>query len=235
MWTCDGPGCIPPKQWPWKVAAGKKMDGLFFSWFCFCMFVNAQNRTEAREVMQGRNPPANCIQAFSKDGDQIYTNRNYTAEQTRANFLSGDVEEEIRWAYKNWSHSGGFILLCMLKKTNKTFWLSLIFLAPIFYLFIFIFSRHLQRELENQNALHARFQQHMRKLDEDIKQNQTLLRRTHTEQRNIKVTFCSHALTDVWCNKDFCPPWEMWIFLLIILFWTTSNVFLSDIKFICLY
>lgn len=55
-----------------------------------------KNRTEARGVMQGPNPPANCIQAYSKEGDQIYTNRNYTAEQTRANYLSGDVEEEIR-------------------------------------------------------------------------------------------------------------------------------------------
>lgn len=46
--------------------------------------------------MQGRNPPQNCNQAFSKDGDQIFNNRNYTAEQSRANYLSGDVEEEIR-------------------------------------------------------------------------------------------------------------------------------------------
>lgn len=47
--------------------------------------------------MQGRNPPQNCIQAFSKDGDQIFTNRSYTAEQARANYLSRDVEEEIRY------------------------------------------------------------------------------------------------------------------------------------------
>uniref|UniRef100_A0A2I4D4M6 Structural maintenance of chromosomes protein 6 n=1 Tax=Austrofundulus limnaeus TaxID=52670 RepID=A0A2I4D4M6_AUSLI len=113
-----------------------------------------KNRTVARGVMQGRNPPANCTQAFSKDGDQIFTNRNYSADQTRANFLSGDVEEEIR---------------------------------------------HLQRELENQNAHHTRFQQHMRKLDEDIKQNQVLLRRTHTEQKNIKdkATKLELELTDL--------------------------------------
>lgn len=49
--------------------------------------------------MQGRNPPQNCSQAFSKEGDQIFTNRTYTAEQTRANCLSGDVEEEIRCVY----------------------------------------------------------------------------------------------------------------------------------------
>uniref|UniRef100_A0AAQ5YGY2 Structural maintenance of chromosomes protein 6 n=1 Tax=Amphiprion ocellaris TaxID=80972 RepID=A0AAQ5YGY2_AMPOC len=56
-----------------------------------------KNRAEARRVMQGAHPPANCTQAFSKDGDQIYNNRSYTAEQTRANYLSGDVEEEIRY------------------------------------------------------------------------------------------------------------------------------------------
>uniref|UniRef100_A0A3Q1G185 Structural maintenance of chromosomes protein 6 n=2 Tax=Acanthochromis polyacanthus TaxID=80966 RepID=A0A3Q1G185_9TELE len=55
-----------------------------------------KDRTEARRVMQGARPPTNCSQAFSKDGDQIYNNRSYTAEQTRANYLSGDVEEEIR-------------------------------------------------------------------------------------------------------------------------------------------
>uniref|UniRef100_A0A673AXA0 Structural maintenance of chromosomes protein 6 n=1 Tax=Sphaeramia orbicularis TaxID=375764 RepID=A0A673AXA0_9TELE len=55
-----------------------------------------KNRTEARRLMQGKNPPHNCTSAFSKDGDQIFTNRTYTADQTRANYLSGDVEEEIR-------------------------------------------------------------------------------------------------------------------------------------------
>ncbi|KAJ0026850.1 hypothetical protein NQD34_017850 [Periophthalmus magnuspinnatus] len=55
-----------------------------------------KNRTEARRVIQGRNPPQNCTQAFSKDGDQIFPNRSYAAEQQRANYLSGDVEEEIR-------------------------------------------------------------------------------------------------------------------------------------------
>lgn len=46
--------------------------------------------------MQGNNPPQNCTQAFSKEGDQIFTNRSYTADQTRANCLSKDVEEGIR-------------------------------------------------------------------------------------------------------------------------------------------
>uniref|UniRef100_A0A4W6DDU8 Structural maintenance of chromosomes protein 6 n=1 Tax=Lates calcarifer TaxID=8187 RepID=A0A4W6DDU8_LATCA len=102
-----------------------------------------KNRTEARRVMQGRNPPRNCTQAFSKEGDQIFNNRSYTAEQTRANYLSGDVEEEIR---------------------------------------------HLQREMENQDAQANRFQQHMRRLDEDLKQNEGLLRRAHIEQKTTKVT-----------------------------------------------
>uniref|UniRef100_A0A7N6BR91 Structural maintenance of chromosomes protein 6 n=1 Tax=Anabas testudineus TaxID=64144 RepID=A0A7N6BR91_ANATE len=97
-----------------------------------------KNRTDARRVMQGRNPPQNCTQAFSKDGDQIFNNRTYTAEQTRANYLSGDVEEEIR---------------------------------------------HLQREIENQNAQADRFKQQMKRLDDEIKQNESLLRRAHIEQK----------------------------------------------------
>uniref|UniRef100_A0A1A7WF85 Structural maintenance of chromosomes protein 6 n=1 Tax=Iconisemion striatum TaxID=60296 RepID=A0A1A7WF85_9TELE len=113
-----------------------------------------KNRTEARRVMQGGSPPANCTQAFSKDGDQIYTNRSYSADQSRANYLSGDVEEEIR---------------------------------------------HLQRELENQNAQEACFMQQKTKLDEDIRQNEGLLRRANMEQKNTndKVTKLQLELTDL--------------------------------------
>uniref|UniRef100_A0AAQ4QZP3 Structural maintenance of chromosomes protein 6 n=1 Tax=Gasterosteus aculeatus aculeatus TaxID=481459 RepID=A0AAQ4QZP3_GASAC len=110
-----------------------------------------KNRTEARRIMQSRNPPQHCSQAFSKEGDQIFSNRNYTAEQTRANYLSGDVEEEIR---------------CV----------------------------HLQREMENQKAQASGFQQQMRKLDDDIKQNEGLLRRTQVEQRTTKLQL---ELTDL--------------------------------------
>uniref|UniRef100_A0A3P9MZH7 Structural maintenance of chromosomes protein 6 n=1 Tax=Poecilia reticulata TaxID=8081 RepID=A0A3P9MZH7_POERE len=102
-----------------------------------------KNRTEARRIMQGKNPPANCIQAFSKDGDQIFTNRNYSSDQTRPNYLSGDVEEEIR---------------------------------------------HLQRELENQAGQEARFQQQMRKLDEDIKHNEGLLRKDKATKLQLELT-----------------------------------------------
>ncbi|XP_075940326.1 structural maintenance of chromosomes protein 6 [Anarhichas minor] len=102
-----------------------------------------KNRTDARRVMQARNPPQHCNQAFSRDGDQIFNNKSYAAEQTRANYLSGDVEEEIR---------------------------------------------HLQREMENQEAQASRFQQQMKKLDDDIKQNEGLLRRTQVEQRTTKAT-----------------------------------------------
>ncbi|XP_028460510.1 structural maintenance of chromosomes protein 6 [Perca flavescens] len=113
-----------------------------------------KNRTEARRLMQGKNPPRNCNQAFSKEGDQIFNNRSYTAEQTRANYLSGDVEEEIR---------------------------------------------HLQREMENQKAQANRFQLQMKKLDEDVKQNDGLLRRTHIEQRTTKdkITKLQLELTDL--------------------------------------
>ncbi|XP_054595892.2 structural maintenance of chromosomes protein 6 [Nothobranchius furzeri] len=113
-----------------------------------------KNRTEARRVMQGGTPPAHCTQAFSKDGDQIYPNRSYSADQSRANCLSGDVEEEIV---------------------------------------------HLQRELENQNAQEARFMQRKKKLDEDLKQNEGLLRRASMEQKstNDKVTKLQLELTDL--------------------------------------
>uniref|UniRef100_A0A667ZZY3 Structural maintenance of chromosomes protein 6 n=1 Tax=Myripristis murdjan TaxID=586833 RepID=A0A667ZZY3_9TELE len=108
-----------------------------------------KNRTEARRVMQRGNPPRNCNQAFSVEGDQIFTNRTYTADQPRAKFLSSDIEEEIR---------------------------------------------HSQGELENQKAHAARFQQQMRNVEEDIKKNEGLLKRAHTEQRMIKLQL---ELTDL--------------------------------------
>uniref|UniRef100_A0A7N6BF31 Structural maintenance of chromosomes protein 6 n=1 Tax=Anabas testudineus TaxID=64144 RepID=A0A7N6BF31_ANATE len=121
-----------------------------------------KNRTDARRVMQGRNPPQNCTQAFSKDGDQIFNNRTYTAEQTRANYLSGDVEEEIR---------------------------------------------HLQREIENQNAQADRFKQQMKRLDDEIKQNESLLRRAHIEQKTAKVAIL--PVTDTYSfTKYFLECWE---------------------------
>ncbi|XP_034044240.1 LOW QUALITY PROTEIN: structural maintenance of chromosomes protein 6-like [Thalassophryne amazonica] len=111
-----------------------------------------KNRTEARGVMA--NPPRNCTQAFSADGDQIFSNRSYAADQTRANYLSGDVEAEIR---------------------------------------------HLQGELENQKAQAARFQQQMKKLEDDQRQNDGLLRRAVGEQRNTKdkATKLQLELTDL--------------------------------------
>ncbi|KAG8011310.1 Structural maintenance of chromosomes protein 6 [Nibea albiflora] len=113
-----------------------------------------QRGIESILLIKGKNPPQNCTQAFSKEGDQIFINRSYTAEQTRANYLSGDVEEEIR---------------------------------------------HLQREMENQEAQANRFQQQMRKLNEDIKQNEGLLRRTHIEQKTTKdkATKLQLELTDL--------------------------------------
>ncbi|XP_030200687.1 structural maintenance of chromosomes protein 6 isoform X2 [Gadus morhua] len=53
-----------------------------------------KNAAEARAVMA--KPPRNCTQAFSVEGDQIFENRSWSAEQSRPNFLFGDVEEEIR-------------------------------------------------------------------------------------------------------------------------------------------
>ncbi|KAJ8270525.1 hypothetical protein GJAV_G00115940 [Gymnothorax javanicus] len=51
---------------------------------------------DARQVMQGGQPPKNCREAFTIDGDQVYINRYYSNDQQRAQFLSRDVEEEIR-------------------------------------------------------------------------------------------------------------------------------------------
>ncbi|KAG9334110.1 hypothetical protein JZ751_009145 [Albula glossodonta] len=51
---------------------------------------------DARRVMQHGQAPRNCREAFTAEGDQVYTNRYYSGDHKRAQFLSGDVEEEIR-------------------------------------------------------------------------------------------------------------------------------------------
>lgn len=61
--------------------------------------------------------------------------------------------------------------------------------------------RHLQRELEKQKAQAHNNQQSMKKLDEDFKQNEGLLTRTHTEQKTAKVTFFTfnkQVLVSLW-------------------------------------
>lgn len=57
-----------------------------------------KDNRDARRVMQskGGQAPRNCREAFTKDGDQVYSNRYYSSEQRRAQYLSRDVEEEIR-------------------------------------------------------------------------------------------------------------------------------------------
>lgn len=61
--------------------------------------------------------------------------------------------------------------------------------------------RHLQRELEKQKAQAHNNQQSMKKLDEDFKQNEGLLTRTHAEQKTAKVTFFTfnkQVLVSLW-------------------------------------
>uniref|UniRef100_A0A673N176 Structural maintenance of chromosomes protein 6-like n=1 Tax=Sinocyclocheilus rhinocerous TaxID=307959 RepID=A0A673N176_9TELE len=56
-----------------------------------------KNAKDARKVMQSVNRPRNCMEAFTREGDQVYYNRYYSSEQDRVHYLSKDVEEEIRF------------------------------------------------------------------------------------------------------------------------------------------
>ncbi|XP_058603859.1 structural maintenance of chromosomes protein 6-like [Onychostoma macrolepis] len=55
-----------------------------------------KNAKDARRVMQGVERPYNCREAFTREGDQVFSNRYYSSEQSRAQYLSRDVEEDIR-------------------------------------------------------------------------------------------------------------------------------------------
>ncbi len=63
----------------------------------YIVFVIKQEKAHARKVMQGSRPPKNCREAFTADGDQVFTNRYYTPEhEVLAQYLGGDPEAEIR-------------------------------------------------------------------------------------------------------------------------------------------
>uniref|UniRef100_A0A8D0GAF5 Structural maintenance of chromosomes protein 6 n=1 Tax=Sphenodon punctatus TaxID=8508 RepID=A0A8D0GAF5_SPHPU len=49
----------------------------------------------ARKVMQKNQPPRNCKEAFTADGDQVFQSRYYSSDYTRPRFLSRDVEADI--------------------------------------------------------------------------------------------------------------------------------------------
>lgn len=46
-------------------------------------------------MQQGR-PPKNCREAFTVEGDQVYPNRYYTCDFSKAEYLGVDLEAEIR-------------------------------------------------------------------------------------------------------------------------------------------
>uniref|UniRef100_A0A671N6N7 Structural maintenance of chromosomes protein 6 n=1 Tax=Sinocyclocheilus anshuiensis TaxID=1608454 RepID=A0A671N6N7_9TELE len=53
--------------------------------------------SRARKVMQESRPPKNCREAFTADGDQVFSHRYYTPEhEVLVKYLGGDPEAEIR-------------------------------------------------------------------------------------------------------------------------------------------
>ncbi|XP_068195260.1 structural maintenance of chromosomes protein 6 [Antennarius striatus] len=55
-----------------------------------------KDKHKARKVIQLEQPPLNCREAFTIEGDQVYPNRYYTSDVSMAKYLSGDLETEIR-------------------------------------------------------------------------------------------------------------------------------------------
>lgn len=60
----------------------------------FC--VESKDKDKARRVMQQGQPPKNCREAFTAEGDQVFSNRYYTCDFSIAKYLGGDLETEIR-------------------------------------------------------------------------------------------------------------------------------------------
>uniref|UniRef100_A0A8C1YRV0 Structural maintenance of chromosomes protein 6 n=1 Tax=Cyprinus carpio TaxID=7962 RepID=A0A8C1YRV0_CYPCA len=83
-----------------------------------------KNAKDARRVMQSEARPRNCREAFTREGDQVYYNRYYSSEQNRALYLSGDVEEEIRFENMKciFEMSGFFSECCWKLQAELTEW-----------------------------------------------------------------------------------------------------------------
>ncbi|XP_072545405.1 structural maintenance of chromosomes protein 6 isoform X2 [Salminus brasiliensis] len=61
-----------------------------------CILVIKEKAVARRVMMEGR-PPRNCREAFTADGDQVFTNRYYTPDhEVVVKYLGGDPEAEIR-------------------------------------------------------------------------------------------------------------------------------------------
>lgn len=59
--------------------------------------MQCQDTAMARKVMMLNRPPRNCREAFTAEGDQVYTNRSYAPEKNvLIKYLGGDPEAEIR-------------------------------------------------------------------------------------------------------------------------------------------
>ncbi|KAM6917310.1 structural maintenance of chromosomes protein 6 [Lycodopsis pacificus] len=54
-----------------------------------------KEKDKARRVMQQSRPPKNCREAFTAEGDQVFSNRYYTSDFSMAKYLGGDLETEI--------------------------------------------------------------------------------------------------------------------------------------------
>ncbi|NXL61547.1 SMC6 protein, partial [Chordeiles acutipennis] len=54
-----------------------------------------KSNVKAREVMQRTQPPKNCREAFTAEGDHVFERRYYSSDYLRPKFLSKDVEAEI--------------------------------------------------------------------------------------------------------------------------------------------
>lgn len=61
------------------------------------LFFSFKEKAKARRVMQQGQPPRNCREAFTMEGDQVYPNRYYTQDVSTAKYLGGDLEAEIRY------------------------------------------------------------------------------------------------------------------------------------------
>ncbi|XP_060089617.1 structural maintenance of chromosomes protein 6 [Heteronotia binoei] len=71
-----------------------------------------KNNKEARDVMVMQNPPKNCREAFTAEGDQVFHTRYYSSEYTRPRYLSRDVEADIRHLEKEIGNKKGQLSSC---------------------------------------------------------------------------------------------------------------------------
>ena len=128
-----------------------------------------KDRGEARKLMSSSNPPRNCREAFTVEGDQLYcvpTYRFYSSSVRNSTVLTARVEDDIRWgACLGWHTLMGTDMYLLWSESSAMYLYYYFVYMPLYSFFVSIFfnpswqTRHKQLSPETEGCLLLECQQ----------------------------------------------------------------------------